>query len=108
MPANRAKTSDSETRDQYRLELVGFKTGERPSIVVQAVNRKKAVIHSAAVSADGLFVLPADILKAAHQIVLGYPDDKGNVAADGAVRYRAGEFAAVSKEGTLALAEGIS
>jgi hypothetical protein len=71
MPANRAKTSDSEQRDQYRLELVGFKTGERPTMVVQAIDRKKPVIHSSAVSADGSFVLPADILKAAHQIVLG-------------------------------------
>jgi hypothetical protein len=36
-----------KNREDYRLELVGFKEGgERPDILVQAVDRKDKVLYS--------------------------------------------------------------
>ena len=95
-------------RDQYQLELVGLQAGgERPAIVVQAVDAKGAVLHSQEVDATGAFKLPGDTLKRANRIVLGAPDGREGVAAEGAVIYRASEFAAQLKDNTLALAEGV-
>lgn len=93
---------------QYRVELVGFKGGsDRPPLVVQAVDSKNAVVHSEKVAPDGTFSLPADVLRSAHQIILGSPDAGGTVPGNASVRYRASEFASAVKDGQLALAEGI-
>lgn len=93
--------------DAYRLELVGFRKGEeRPGIVVQTLDRKNTVTHSQDVKEDGSFTIPADVLKGAHRVVVGATDDRGGVL-EGASRFRASEFAEVTKGGNLAIAEGI-
>jgi hypothetical protein len=98
---------DEQTRDRYQIEFVGLKPGdEAPTIVVQALDQKSQVIHSSQVGKDGVFTLPDDILKKSHRVVVGAPTSEGGVAK-GALRYRAEEFAATIRGGTLALAESV-
>jgi hypothetical protein len=92
----------------YRLEFVGLTVGgDRPDVVVQALDRNNHVLHSHAVPSDGSFRLPDEVLQRAHLIVLGASDGRGGVRKDATVSYRAEEFAAQIKDGTLALAEGV-
>jgi len=95
-------------RSTYQLELVGLPAGgERPKVVVQALDANLGVVFSDEVEPNGSFNLPPDVLKRANRVVLGAPDDKGGVHTDASVSYRANEFAAQINKGTLALAEGI-
>ena len=95
-------------RDEYRLELVGFKPGgDRPNVIVQVVDKSNKVLYSQGVGADGVFAIPADVLKRAHRVTLGASDGSGGVAVESAVSYRASEFTAQIRGGTLAVAEGI-
>jgi hypothetical protein len=95
-------------RDTYKLELVGSSAaGERPAVLVQAVDPLNAPFYTQEVDSDGRFSLPDDVLKKAHRVVLGAPDGKGGVRADASIGFRAGEFTAQIQDGTLALAEGI-
>jgi hypothetical protein len=58
------KKGERRDRNQYRLELVGLASeGERPSVVVQATDKKNAVLHSQEVGADGAFTIPPDALQ---------------------------------------------
>ncbi len=96
----------------YRLELVGFRAGsERPDILVQAVDRKDKVLYSDKVKPDGAFTITADVLKKAHQVIIGARDDNDNnnvaLAANSSARFRASEFRALTVDGTIALAEGV-
>jgi len=102
------KKGEGKDRNQYRLELVGLAPeGERPSVVVQVTDKKNAVLHSQAVTADGAFTIPPDILKKAHRVVLGAPDGNKGIQAETALSFRASEFTAQIRDGTLAVAEGI-
>ncbi len=95
-------------QDSYKLELVGFAAGsERPKILVQALDRKNTALYSQEVGDDGNFALSADVLKRAHRVVIGAPDEKGSVRADASIGYRAEEFLSQIKNGRLALAESI-
>ncbi len=95
-------------RGRYKLELVGLKAGgERPGVVVEVRDRKDAVIHAQEVGADGVFTIPPEALERAQRVVVGAADDKGGVEAEGALSYRAAEFAAQIQNGTLALAEAV-
>jgi hypothetical protein len=101
------KNQDGE-RDQFRLELVGLQAGgERPKLVVQALDEKQGVLLAQDVGPDGVFRMPQDVLKRAARVVIGADDDAGGVKAEGAIGYRASEFAAQIRNGTLALAEGV-
>ena len=76
-------------RKSYRLELVGFKTGnKRPDIFVQAVDRKYKVLYSDKVKEDGAFKMTAEVLKKAHQIIIGARDDKGDDTGFGYQKHR--------------------
>ena len=102
-----SKDKDGE-RDQYRLELVGLQAGgERPKVVVQALDEKQGVLLGQHVGPDGVFRMPQDVLKRASRVVIGADDGAGGVKAEGAIGYRASEFAAQIRNGTLALAEGV-
>lgn len=93
---------------KYRLELVGLQAGgQRPDMVVQVVDAKKGVVRTEKVAENGTFALPPDVLKKAELVIVGAADEKGGVAANASARFRASEFAALVKDGTLALAEGI-
>lgn len=93
--------------DRYKLELVGLTAeSDRPQIVVQALSRDNAVLHTDEVDGDGAFALPAEVLARAHRVVLGAPGDKGGVRADASISYRAGELLGQIKDGRLVLAEG--
>jgi hypothetical protein len=95
-------------RDTYKLELVGLgAAGERPNVMVQAVDAADTAFYTQQVGSDGLFSLPADVLKQASRVLLGAADDKGNLRADTAIGFRAAEFTAQIQGSTLALAEGI-
>lgn len=105
-------TTDSKhegnKRGLYRLELVGLTAAsDRPKVVVLAVDSANAVLHTQEVGSDGNFTVPADVLKRAHRVVVGASDGKGGVQAEASVSYRANEFTAQLKDGTLALSEGI-
>lgn len=101
-------TYEGNERDIYKLELVGLSAaGERPSVVVSAVDSTGAAFHTQEVGSDGNFNLPADVLKRAHRVMLGAPDAKGGVQTAAAISYRGSEFMAQITDGTLALAEGI-
>jgi hypothetical protein len=94
--------------DIYTLELVGISAADdKPTVVVQALDAKNAALHTQEVASDGRFTMPPDVLKRAHRVTIGAGDDKGGVRADASISYRADEFAAQIKGGTLALAEGI-
>jgi hypothetical protein len=102
-----AGKGDAE-RGKYRLELVGFQAGgQRPDMVVQAVDPKKGIVHSEKVAPDGSFSIPPDVLRTAEYVVVGAADEKGGVAADASARFRASEFASLARQGTVALAEGV-
>lgn len=102
------KKGERRDRNQYRLELVGLASeGERPSVVVQATDKKNAVLHSQEVGADGAFTIPPDVLKKAHRVILGAPDGNKGIQAETALSFRASEFTAQIRDGTLAVAEGI-
>ena len=106
-PTTDSKPAGNE-RDLYKLELVGLTAvGDRPKVVVQAFDASNAVLHTQEVGSDGNFAVPADVLKRAHRVVLGAPNDKGGIQAEASVSYRGSEFKAQIKDGTLALAEGI-
>lgn len=95
-------------RDHYRLELVGLQAGgERPKVVVQALDEKQGVLLAQAVGPDGMFKMPREVLKRASRVIIGADDGAGGVKAEGAVRYRAREFAEQIRNDTLALAEGV-
>ena len=100
-------TSPERKQDKrIKLELLGLASpSDMPKIVVQALDAKNGVMHRQEVAADGSFTLPAGVLERAHRIVLGAPADKGGVDAAASLVFRAGEFAAQIKDGTLALAE---
>src|SRR5439155_15576313 len=69
--------------DSYKLELVGLTAdGERPKVVVQAIDAEGGAIHTEVVAADGRFALPADALKRADRVVLGAPDGKGGIKTE--------------------------
>jgi hypothetical protein len=94
--------------DQLRLELVGLQAGgERPKLVVQALDEKQRVLLAQQPGPDGVFKMPQEVLKRAARVVIGADDDAGGVKAEGAIGYRASEFAAQIRNGTLALAEGV-
>lgn len=102
------KKGEGKDRNQYRLEMVGLAPeGERPSVVVQATDKKNAVLHSQEVGADGAFTIPPDVLKKAHRVVFGASDGKKGIQAETALSFRASEFTAQVRDGTLAIAEGI-
>ena len=94
-------------RDAYTLELVGLPHGaERPAALVQAVGAKGEVLHTAKVGAEGNFAIPPEVLKKARFVVIGAPRGEA-VEAEGALRYRVGDFEAAAASGTLALAESV-
>ncbi|HEY6506462.1 MAG TPA: hypothetical protein VIY56_00530, partial [Vicinamibacterales bacterium] len=97
----------SGARDAYTLELVGLQQGaERPATVVQALGAKGDVLLTAKVGAEGNFAIPPEVLKKARFVVIGAPRGEA-VAAEGALRYRVGDFEAAAASGTLALGEGV-
>jgi hypothetical protein len=108
--AERISDSKREGNDRgsYQLELVGLTdAGDRPNLAVQLLDGANAVLHTQAIKADGSFSIPPAVLKRASRVTIGSADDKGGVQAAASVSYRANEFAAQVKDGTLALAEGI-
>ncbi len=93
--------------DQYQLKFVGLKAGdEQPTVLLQAFDKNNRVIHSAKIDEEGNFALPAEVLKKSDQIVIGVSTEEGNIAAQGALRYRSSEFASSLSDGVFALAEG--
>jgi hypothetical protein len=101
------KNQDGE-RNQFRLELVGLQAGgERPKLVVQALDEKQGVLLAQHVGSDGAFKMPPEVLKRASRVIIGADDGAGGVKAGGAIRYRAREFAEQIRNDTLALAEGV-
>ena len=101
-----SNTEPRKPRGTYTLELVGLDPGAaRPPLVVQAVDAKGAVLHSAKIGDDGGFALPAGTLEKARYVVIGADGD--DAAAGTAVRFRPQEFEAAAQSGTLALAEGV-
>jgi hypothetical protein len=106
--SERSDSKHGHNGDSFKLELVGLAAeGERPKVAVQALDADGGVVHTQMVEADGRFALPADVLKRADRVALGAPDGKGGIKAEASITYRAREFAAQIKDGTLALAEGI-
>lgn len=104
----RSDSKHGHNGDSFKLELVGLASeGERPKVVVQALDAQGGVVHAQMVGSDGRFALPAEVLKQADRVALGAPDGKGGIKTDASITYRAGEFTAQIKDGTLALAEGI-
>jgi len=97
---------DGNERSGYKLELVGLAADERPSMAVQVLDAANTVLHSQRIQADGSFEIAPAVLKRASRVTIGAADDKGGVEANASVSYRASEFAAQVKDGTLALAEG--
>lgn len=107
MPESKAGRREGASGDTYRLELVGARAGEqRPPVVVQALDKNKAVIHSQPVRDDGSFSLPPDVLKKAHRIVVGAAGEKDAVL-EGAAYFRTEEFISAARRGEIAIAEGI-
>ena len=104
--AEQKKTKRGD-RENYQLKFVGLKTGdERPDVLLQAVDQKNRVLHSAQVDAEGNFALPAEVLKKSYQVIIGPPAENGDVASQGALQYRSSEFAASIHDGVFAVAEG--
>ncbi|HEX7441048.1 MAG TPA: hypothetical protein VF319_13230, partial [Caldimonas sp.] len=98
---------EGNDRNSYKLELVGLTAAsDRPNLAVQVLDAANAVLHTQPVQADGSFKIPPAVLKRANRVTIGTADEKGGVQADASVSYRASEFAAQLKDGTLALAEG--
>ena len=97
---------EGNERNGYKLELVGLAADERPTMAVQVLDAANTVLHAQPIQADGSFAIPPAVLKRASRVTIGAADDKGGVQANASISYRAGEFAAQLKDGTLALAEG--
>ncbi|MBL8980827.1 MAG: hypothetical protein JNL26_01505, partial [Gemmatimonadetes bacterium] len=96
------------SRDVYHLELAGLAAGvERPNAIVQAVGKKRDVLATVEVGADGAFALAGDVIAKADRIVIGPMGSDGAVARDAAFVLRAREFSQFVHGGVLTVAEGI-
>lgn len=99
MAEGKATRKGGDQNRRYRLNLVGFKTGdERPEVAVRGVDTAGKAFFESEVKADGSFDLPAEVLKKAHRIVVGPSNEEASAKA---LHYRPVQLAQLLESGQV-------